>query len=191
MPTNTPSPETIDTPVVIAGGGPVGLVLALELSHHGVRSLLVERRAATTTSPKMDITNARSMELLARLGLADVVRSVGVPSRHSFDVIFASSLAGRAYGRWQLPSADEMRTEIARCADGSMPAEAWLRASQADVEAALMARCLEDEMIDVQRAWQVPGAGTSRWRERSRWSPAAPCGPANTPTASHPDCEDS
>lgn len=151
------SQATLDAPVVIAGAGPVGLVLALELSHQGVRSILVERQPTTTTFPKMDVTNARSMELLARLGLADLVRAAGVPSQHSFDVIFASSLAGREFGRWRLPSVDEMRAEIAGCTDGSAPAEPWQRAMQADVEAVLMRRCLEDDMVDVQRPWRVTG----------------------------------
>ena len=151
------SQATLDAPVVIAGAGPVGLVLALELSHQGVRSILVERQPTTTTFPKMDVTNARSMELLARLGLADLVRAAGVPSQHSFDVIFASSLAGHEFGRWRLPSVDEMRAEIAGCTDGSAPAEPWQRAMQADVEAVLMRRCLEDDMVDVQRPWRVTG----------------------------------
>lgn len=145
----------LDGPVVIAGAGPVGLVLALELSHHGIGSILVERRAATTTFPKMDITNSRSMELLARLGLADLVRSVGVEPHHSFDVIFASSLAGREFARWRQPSVDAMRAEIATRSDGSAPAEAWQRTSQEHVEAALMARCLENPLIDVRRPWGV------------------------------------
>jgi 2-polyprenyl-6-methoxyphenol hydroxylase-like FAD-dependent oxidoreductase len=149
------SPSELDAPVVIAGAGPVGLVLALELSHHGIRSILVERRPATTTFPKMDVTNARSMELLARLGLADLVRSVGVSEQYSFDVIFCSSLAGREFARWRLPSVDQMRTEIASRPDGSTPAEPWQRTSQAHVEAALMQRCLADELIDVRRPWRV------------------------------------
>jgi len=149
------SRDALDAPVVIAGAGPVGLVLALELSHHGIRSILVERRAATTTFPKMDITNARSMELLARLGLADLVRSVGVEPHHSFDVIFASSLAGREFARWRQPSVEAMRAEIASRSDGSAPAEAWQRTSQAHVEAALMRRCLEDPLIEVRRPWGV------------------------------------
>src|SRR3546814_13271372 len=52
----------IETPVLIAGGGPVGMTLALNLARYGVRSLLVERNPATTRHPKMDLTNARSME---------------------------------------------------------------------------------------------------------------------------------
>jgi len=147
--------SALDAPVVIAGAGPVGLVLALELAHHDVPSILVERRPATTTFPKMDITNARSMELLARLGLADVVRSVGVAPQHSFDVVFASSLGGREFARWRQPSVDEMRAVIAERAEGSAPAEAWQRTSQEHVEAALMQRCLAQPLIDVRRPWGV------------------------------------
>ena len=63
---------TIDTvehvPVLIAGAGPVGLTLALELEHHGVDALLVGRNATTTRHPKMDITNGRSMQRFAGWG---------------------------------------------------------------------------------------------------------------------------
>ena len=46
-------------PVLIAGGGPVGMTLARTLALYGVRCLLVERNATTTRHPKMDITNGR------------------------------------------------------------------------------------------------------------------------------------
>src|SRR3546814_12212723 len=71
----------IETPVLIAGGGPVGMTLALNLARYGVRSLLVERNPATTRHPKMDLTNARSMELFKRLGRAETLRDAGVPRR--------------------------------------------------------------------------------------------------------------
>jgi hypothetical protein len=54
-------------PVLIAGGAPVGMTLACELSRRGIACMLVERNASTTRYPKMDITNARSMELLTKL----------------------------------------------------------------------------------------------------------------------------
>ncbi|MDX5452437.1 MAG: FAD-dependent monooxygenase, partial [Rhodococcus sp. (in: high G+C Gram-positive bacteria)] len=82
-------------PVVISGAGPVGMILALELSLHGIRSTLVEQAPQTTRFPKMDLTNARSMELLDRLGLVDDIRSVGVAPEHSHDVVFCTSMAGR------------------------------------------------------------------------------------------------
>lgn len=68
-----------DIPVLIVGAGPVGLVLAQELRHHGIASTIVERNLDTTRWPKMDITNCRSMELLRRLGLDEALRDVGVP----------------------------------------------------------------------------------------------------------------
>ena len=61
-------------PVLIAGGGPVGMTLALALARLGVQSMLVERNPETTKHPKMDITNVRSMELFRRLGLVQSLR---------------------------------------------------------------------------------------------------------------------
>ena len=59
------------TQVLIAGGGPVGMTLACDLGRRGITCMLVERNHSTTRHPKMDITNARSMELFRQLGLAD------------------------------------------------------------------------------------------------------------------------
>jgi 2-polyprenyl-6-methoxyphenol hydroxylase-like FAD-dependent oxidoreductase len=80
-------------PVLIAGGGPVGLTLALTLAQQGVQALLVERDPSTTTHPKMDITNGRSMELYRRLGIADELRKVAVPEENPFDVTELTSAA--------------------------------------------------------------------------------------------------
>ena len=66
--------------VLIAGGGPVGMTLACELVQRGATCMLVERNPDTTRHPKMDITNARSMELFRRLELVDALRSVSQSS---------------------------------------------------------------------------------------------------------------
>jgi 2-polyprenyl-6-methoxyphenol hydroxylase-like FAD-dependent oxidoreductase len=87
--------QLIDTPVLIAGGGPTGLVLACVLAHEGIKSVLAERNTHTTQFPKMDITNGVSMELLRRLGIDEELRQVGVAPQHSFDVIFAPASTGR------------------------------------------------------------------------------------------------
>ena len=42
-------------PVLIAGGGPVGMTLACELSRRGIECMLVECNSTTTRYPKMDI----------------------------------------------------------------------------------------------------------------------------------------
>ena len=142
-------------PVVISGAGPVGMILALELSVHGIRSTLVEQAPRTTRFPKMDLTNARSMELLDRLGLVDEIRSVGVAPEHSHDVVFCTSMAGRQVGRWKYPSVDEMSEWITAKNDGTTPAQAWQRVTQIEVEKLLMRRCLADENIEVLRPWRV------------------------------------
>jgi 2-polyprenyl-6-methoxyphenol hydroxylase-like FAD-dependent oxidoreductase len=138
-----------ETPVLIAGAGPVGLVLAKELAHHGIASTIVERNLDTTRWPKMDITNCRSMELLARLGLADPLRAIGVPSHYSFDVLFSTGLAGRCFARWDLPSPDAWRKRIAEQNDGTLPREPYQRVSQEIFEAWLKKLCEADPLITV------------------------------------------
>src|SRR5690349_708406 len=49
-------------PVLIAGGGPVGLALAIELGMAGIECLVVERRDGTISIPKMSGLSIRSME---------------------------------------------------------------------------------------------------------------------------------
>jgi 2-polyprenyl-6-methoxyphenol hydroxylase-like FAD-dependent oxidoreductase len=147
--------QPLHTPVLIAGGGPTGLVLAAELSRHGVASVLAERNEHTTLFPKMDITNGASMELLRRLGVDAELRTVGVAPQHSFEVIFAASLNGPVHGRWRLPSVDEQRAAIAATADGSVPAQPWQRCSQAIFEAMMMDRARRDPLVDVRQGWRL------------------------------------
>jgi 2-polyprenyl-6-methoxyphenol hydroxylase-like FAD-dependent oxidoreductase len=60
----------VEVPVLIVGGGPVGLTASILLSQQGVRSLLVDRRPRTSIHPKSRGINARTMEiLLAAFGL--------------------------------------------------------------------------------------------------------------------------
>jgi 2-polyprenyl-6-methoxyphenol hydroxylase-like FAD-dependent oxidoreductase len=75
--------STLDTPVLIAGSGPTGLVLASVLAREDVSCVLVERNPSMTRFPKMDITNGASMELPRRLGVDEQLRRVGVAPRHS------------------------------------------------------------------------------------------------------------
>ena len=44
--------RTIQTPVLVVGAGPAGLVTSLTLAHHGVASVLVEKHPGTSIYPR-------------------------------------------------------------------------------------------------------------------------------------------
>lgn len=135
-------------PVVIAGGGPVGMTLALALSQLGVRCLLAERNDTTTRHPKMDITNARSMELFRRLGVAEALRAVAVPEANNFDVAWITTLSGHELHRFRYDGAARWQQRIAATNDGSMPREAPMRVSQVAIEPVLQRAVLEEPHVE-------------------------------------------
>jgi 2-polyprenyl-6-methoxyphenol hydroxylase-like FAD-dependent oxidoreductase len=65
--TADPGPERV--PVAIVGAGPVGLALALGLARHGVRSLVLERAATTSSTSKAAGIHVRTREILRRWGV--------------------------------------------------------------------------------------------------------------------------
>lgn len=128
--------QVIEVPVLIAGGGPVGLTMAAELSHYGIPSLLVERNASTTRHPKMDLTNGRAMDLFRRIGLADKLRKAGVPQDSSYDIIWASDLKPGSHElhRFCYPSNRMEYWHRRNRNDGTLSLEPPLRVSQILIE---------------------------------------------------------
>src|SRR5262245_2109116 len=137
-------------PVIIAGAGPVGMTLARDLARRGVRVLLVERNPTTTRHPKMDITNARSMELFRRLGLVDALRTVAVPEANNFDVSWITSLSGHELYRFRYPNVIEWRAMIRAKNDGSMPGEPPMRVSQVEIEPVLARAVRAEPLVDAR-----------------------------------------
>ena len=146
--------DSEEAPVLIAGGGPVGLTLALKLAQRGVSAILLERNPATTKHPKMDITNGRSMEMFRQLGVAEDLRKVAVPEDHPFDVSWVTKLSGWELARFRYPSPAERRADIRACTNGTMTLEPPMRVSQALLEPVLK-EILETrtEGIDVRYGW--------------------------------------
>jgi 2-polyprenyl-6-methoxyphenol hydroxylase-like FAD-dependent oxidoreductase len=123
--------------VIVVGAGPVGLTLAIDLGQRGVRTLLVEQDATTKAWPKMDRSNARTMEFYRRLGIADEVRAAGYPPEGSMDVFIVTRLVDPPLARLEYPSVAEHRATIAGTTDGSEPLEPYQLVAQNDLEPVL------------------------------------------------------
>ncbi len=105
----------VDHAVVIVGGGPVGLTLAIELGWRGVDCLLVEAGDGSATNPRCNTTAARSMEIFRRLGVADRIREAGLPGDYPTTVQYRTRFAGgHELRRLPLPSSDEVRLGVDR-----------------------------------------------------------------------------
>jgi putative polyketide hydroxylase len=89
----------LDIPVLISGGGPVGLAASLLLSQHGVRSLLVERHPGTALTPKARGINARTMEVFRQCGIDTAVRAAGLAEGGTGLIVWTETLAGREIER--------------------------------------------------------------------------------------------
>jgi 2-polyprenyl-6-methoxyphenol hydroxylase-like FAD-dependent oxidoreductase len=86
-------------PVLIVGGGPVGLALACELGWRGIACTLLEQGDGKIVTPKMNEVNIRTMEFCRRWGIADAVHACPFPPDYPLDVAFVTSLSGYELGR--------------------------------------------------------------------------------------------
>ena len=93
-----------ETSVLIVGGGPVGLALAVELGWRGTDCVLLEQTDGAIHTPKMNEVNTRTMEFCRRWGIADAVRDCPFPADYPMDVVFVTSLGGYELARMKRPS---------------------------------------------------------------------------------------
>ena len=102
---NASTPNPLEPfPVLIAGAGPVGLALAIELGRRHVRCLLVEKRDGSLPVPKMSQVSTRNMEFCRNWGIAQKVREAVWSGSHSLDFIYLTSLTGFELARQKIPS---------------------------------------------------------------------------------------
>jgi 2-polyprenyl-6-methoxyphenol hydroxylase-like FAD-dependent oxidoreductase len=149
------SVETFD--VIVAGGGPAGFCTAIDLGRRGVKCLIMERNPATTPWPKMDRTNARSMEFFRRIGIAERIRKLGFPAELSMDVFLMTRLSKPPVAVLQFPSVAEWRTRIAATQDGSFPLEPYQLVAQNKVEPLLKEVAESTPNVTVRHGCEVTG----------------------------------
>jgi len=65
-------------PVLIAGGGPVGMITALALARQGIPVRVLEAEDRVDDNPRAATTHAATLEMLAELGLVDEVMARGL-----------------------------------------------------------------------------------------------------------------
>jgi 2-polyprenyl-6-methoxyphenol hydroxylase-like FAD-dependent oxidoreductase len=96
--------DRVETQVLVVGGGPVGLTLAMDLARRGIRTVVAElRHKGEPPSVKCNHVSARSMEIFRRLGVAKALRDAGLPADYPNDVSYRVSFTGKELSRIPIP----------------------------------------------------------------------------------------
>ncbi|PTS88724.1 monooxygenase [Sphingomonas sp. HMWF008] len=139
-----------ESQVIVVGGGPVGLLLAIDLAWRGVHVTLVESRpAGQLPSVKCNHVASRTMETLRRLGLSRAVRAVGLPDDYPNDIVFRTAMTGHELTRIPIPCRADRYTSR------SGPDTAWPtpepphRVNQIYFEPILFAHAQADDRITI------------------------------------------
>ena len=141
----------MQTDVLIAGAGPVGLSLALELSNHGVRSIVLERKAKyAPTTVRCNHVSSRSMEFFRKNGLATAVRGVGMAPNYAQDISYRTTTSGLELSRIKIAASGERFTPKDTGVDADWPtAEPPHRVNQLYLEPVMVEAALERGEITV------------------------------------------
>jgi 2-polyprenyl-6-methoxyphenol hydroxylase-like FAD-dependent oxidoreductase len=92
-------------PILIAGAGPVGLALAIELAWRGIRCLVVEQTDGSVDFPTTNLANTRTCEHLRRWGIADRMRfESGYPTNYPRNYLFVTRMTGYEIARFDHPA---------------------------------------------------------------------------------------
>ncbi len=146
----------IETSVLIAGGGPVGLTLAMDLAWRGIDVTVVELRAAgEPPNVKCNQISARSMEILRRIGVAGKMREAGLPPDYPNDVVSATSVTGIELSRLSIPSQSERRAGVKGIDSWWPTPEPSYRINQIYLEPVLFAHAKAQSRIQILNRTEV------------------------------------
>lgn len=117
--------KVAETPVLIVGGGPIGLALAADLGRRGIRTTLIEKNENRIGPAKMLEVSVRTMEFCRGLGIVDEVRHWGFPMDYPLDNAFVTDMRGYEIGRLRAPSLAEQRASAFSPERGMMCPQTW------------------------------------------------------------------
>jgi 2-polyprenyl-6-methoxyphenol hydroxylase-like FAD-dependent oxidoreductase len=147
--------NTMTVDVLIAGGGPCGLMLAIELGRRNIRCLLVDAKPGTAFNPQANATQARTMEHFRRLGFAHEIRSMGLPPDHPTDIAYLTRFSGTELARLRLPTAAAAPQAIKNMSGSWSAAELPHRVSQKYVEVCLHRHAQQQASVEMRYGWQL------------------------------------
>ena len=106
---DTDSPST----ALVVGAGPVGLMTAILLARHGLRSTVVERFETRHGAPKAHALNPRTLEICRQVGLdVEAMKHAATPMADGGWVRFVTTLAGEEIGVMPYERQDERVREV-------------------------------------------------------------------------------
>lgn len=146
---------TLTVDVLIAGGGPCGLMLAIELGRRNIRCLLVDAKPGTAFNPQANATQARTMEHFRRLGFANEIRNMGLPPDHPTDIAYLTRFTGIELARLELPTAAAAPQAIKNMSGSWSAAELPHRVSQKYVEVCLHRHAQQQASVEMRYGWQL------------------------------------
>ncbi|MFD0691676.1 FAD-dependent monooxygenase [Actinomadura fibrosa] len=94
--------DALDVPVLVVGGGPVGMATGMFLAHWGAAPMVIEKRDAISPVPRAG-TSLRTLEILRAVGLGAAVQEAGRLGGPPMRAVFKDSGLGATLHRTGLP----------------------------------------------------------------------------------------
>ena len=148
----------IETDVAIIGGGPAGLMLAIELGCRGIACVVLEEDLDPPAFPKANATSARTMEHYRRRGFSHDIRAVGMTEDYPQDIVYCTTLAGAELTRFSIPSRAQAkaRTDFGDYGESSWPTpELPHRAQQMLIEPVLRRQAESYPSVKLMCGWRA------------------------------------
>jgi 2-polyprenyl-6-methoxyphenol hydroxylase-like FAD-dependent oxidoreductase len=141
-------------PVLIVGGGPVGMTLAMSLHALGTRCIVVNTETGPRWHPKGSTQNARTMETYRRLGVSAKLRSLGLAADYPLDIGYFTRLTGYELARLPQPCEREKMERVASAGPTDQVPEPLLRLNQMHCEDFLFRHIQALDGVAVRFGWQ-------------------------------------